>query len=130
MLQEGNWLLPPRYTKIHSIPVRADLLVAAHYRNDCIGNVDSIYEMLDIQSRIDKRFQISHLSSCSALGMMDESLELINDYIAKDSRLNYDTYPYNAFATHIGSTVFDDGCLEAWQKDYKDLLLTGRVSRR
>ena len=102
-----------------------DLLVAAHYRNDCIGNIDSIYEMVDIQSRIDKRFQISHLSSCSALGMMDESLELINDYMAKDPRLNYDTYPYNAFATFLGSTVFDDGCLEAWHKDYKDLLLTG-----
>ncbi|MBR6472513.1 MAG: amidohydrolase family protein [Firmicutes bacterium] len=100
------------------------LLVAAHYREDCLGNIDSIEEMVDIQSKINKRFQISHLSSCSALGMMDESLELINSYMAKDPRLNYDTYPYNAFATNMGSTVFDPGCLEGWHKDYSDLLLT------
>ena len=43
----------------------------------------------------------------------------------KDPRLNYDTYPYNAFSTTIGSTVFDPGCLEAWNKDYSDLLLSG-----
>lgn len=101
-----------------------DLLVAAHYRSDCIGNVDSIREMIDIQGRISQKFQISHLSSCSAMGQMETSLELINDAISKDSRLNFDTYPYNAFCTEIGSTVFDEGCLMNWNKDYKDLLMT------
>ncbi len=101
-----------------------DLLIAAHYRSDCIGNIDSIREMVEIQKHINKRFQISHLSSCSALGQMKESLELINRSMDEDSRLNYDTYPYNAFSTEINSTVFDDGCLEAWGKDYKDLMLT------
>ena len=100
------------------------LLIAAHYRSDCLGNIDSIEEMADIQSKIGKRFQISHLSSCSALGMMKESLELINSYIEKDPRLNYDTYPYNAFSTYLGSTVFDDGCFEGWHKTYSDILLT------
>ena len=42
----------------------------------------------------------------------------------KNPKLNYDTYPYNAFSTYISSTVFDEGCLEAWGKDYSDLLLT------
>ena len=101
------------------------LLVAAHYRADGERSIEAIEEMIDIQSHINKRFQISHLSSCSAMGTMKKSLEIINDYMAKDPRLNYDTYPYNAFSTHIGSTVFDPGCLEAWHKDYKDLLLQG-----
>ena len=42
----------------------------------------------------------------------------------QDPTLNYDTYPYNAFSTEIGSAVFEDGCLEGWGKDYKDILLT------
>ena len=101
-----------------------NLLVAAHYRSDCIRSIDSIREMVDIQKHINKKFQISHLSSCSAMGQMKESLDLINKAMEEDSRLNFDTYPYNAFSTEINSTVFDDGCLEAWGKDYKDLMLT------
>lgn len=101
-----------------------NLLVAAHYRNDCIDDISSIEEMVNIQKHINKRFQISHLSSCSAMGKMKESLELINRSMDEDPRLNFDTYPYNAFSTKINSTVFDDGCLEAWGKDYKDLMLT------
>ena len=100
------------------------LLVAAHYRDDGEQSIPAIEEMIRVQSRIKQRFQISHLSSCSALGTMKESLELINGYMEKDPRLNYDTYPYNAFSTSMGSTVFDPGCLEGWKKDYSDLLLT------
>lgn len=102
-----------------------DLLVAAHYRADGANSIAAIEEMADIQSKIGKRFQISHLSSCSAMGTMKESLDVINSYMEKDPRLNYDTYPYNAFSTYIGSTVFEPGCLEAWHKDYSDLLLQG-----
>ena len=101
------------------------LLVAAHYRADGINSIPAIEEMIEIQSNIGKRFQISHLSSCSAMGTMKEALDTINSYIEKDPRLNYDTYPYNAFSTYIGSTVFEPGCLEAWHKDYSDLLLQG-----
>lgn len=100
------------------------LLVAAHYRADGEKSIEAINEMISVQSKIKQRFQISHLSSCSALGTMDESLRIINEYIEKDPRLNYDTYPYDAFSTYMGSTVFDPGCLEGWKKDYGDLLLT------
>ncbi len=101
-----------------------DLLISAHYRADCLGNIRPIEEMVEIQNRINKRFQISHLSSCSAIGQMQASLDCINEAMEKNPKLNYDTYPYNAFSTYISSTVFDEGCLEAWDKDYSDLLLT------
>ena len=42
----------------------------------------------------------------------------------RNPRLDYDTYPYNAFSTRIGTTVFEPGCLETWGKDYGDILLT------
>lgn len=102
----------------------SNLLVAAHYRDECADNIASIEEMVSIQDSIDKKFQISHLVSCSALGKMKESLDCINEAMERNPRLNYDTYPYNAFCTMIGSTVFEDGCLEAWHKDYSDIMLT------
>ncbi|MBQ6089523.1 MAG: amidohydrolase family protein [Firmicutes bacterium] len=100
------------------------LLVAAHYRADGERSLEAIAEMIEVQKNINKKFQISHLSSCSAMGTMEKSLDMINRYMEEDPRLNYDTYPYNAFSTNIGSTVFDPGCLEGWKKDYCDLLLT------
>ena len=55
---------------------------------------------------------------------MQPSLECINKAMETNPKLNYDTYPYNAFSTSMGSTVFEDGCLEAWGKDYDSILLT------
>ena len=101
-----------------------NLLISAHYRADCLDDIKPIEEMVELQNRTEKRFQISHLSSCSAIGKMQESLDYINKAMEKNPKLNYDTYPYNAFSTYISSTVFDEGCLEAWNKDYSDLLLT------
>lgn len=101
-----------------------NLLAAAHYRADCLTDISSIEEMIKISDNIPLKFQISHLSSCSAMGLMKESLEAINQAIDRNPKLNYDTYPYNAFSTHIGSAVFEDGCIEAWHKDYSDILLT------
>lgn len=100
------------------------LLAAAHYRTDCLTSIDSVREMIDIAEKIPMKFQISHLSSCSAMGLMQESLDAINAAMEKNPGLDYDTYPYNAFSTYMGSAVFEDGCIEAWHKDYSDILLT------
>ncbi|MCI8609421.1 MAG: amidohydrolase family protein [Firmicutes bacterium] len=99
-------------------------LMAAHYRADCIEDIASVEEMVRLSSEIPQKFQISHLSSCSAICKMKESLACINAAMEKNPKLNYDTYPYHAFSTTIGSEVFADGCLEAWKKDYDSILLT------
>lgn len=100
------------------------LFVSAHYRYDSKRAIEAIREMILIADSIPQRFQISHLSSCSAMGQMDEALTIINGAIDRNPRLNYDTYPYDAFSTRIGTTVFEDGCLDLWGKDYHDILLT------
>jgi len=98
--------------------------VTMHYRADCVESMEPVAEMIRIAENIPQKFQISHLSSCSAQGQMTEALRMINEAMEKNPRLNYDTYPYNAFATKIGSEAFYDGCLEKWNKDYSDILLT------
>ena len=100
------------------------LLLAAHYREDGPLAVEAVKEMIQIQEATDKKFQVSHLSSCAALGYMKEALELIYEEHEKNPRFNFDTYPYNAFSASIGSTVFDEGCFDTWKKDYGDIMLT------
>ena len=111
---------------LYAIGVTEDpnLLVSAHYREDCLQHINPVQEMIEIAEKIPMKFQISHLSSCSAMGLMQESLDAINEAMKRNPKLNYDTYPYNAFSTHMGSAVFEDGCIEGWHKDYSDILLT------
>lgn len=98
--------------------------VSMHYREDSAGSMDAVSEMINIAETTKQRFQISHLSSCSAMGQMDEALNMISEAINKNERLGFDTYPYNAFSTEIGSAVFDDGCFERWGKSYDAILIT------
>lgn len=100
-----------------------DAFVSMHYRTDATANLDALHEMIDIAEKSRKRFQISHLSSYSAMGQMQEVLEILNKAIEKNPRLNYDTYPYVAFSTDIGSAVFDEGWVERWNKGYECIML-------
>ncbi len=101
------------------------LFVSAHYRDETKkDDLFTVEEMIRFAAEIPQKFQISHLSSCSATGSMKEALDCINAAMEKNPRLDYDTYPYNAFSTEIGSAVFEDGCLEGWGKTYSDIQLT------
>jgi len=99
--------------------------LCAHYRDECRDDLVAIEEMIQFAKDIKQKFQISHLSSCSAFGCMKEALECINKAMDENPRLNFDTYPYNAASTRIGTSVFDDGCFEAWKKTYSDIMLAG-----
>ena len=104
--------------------IGGDFLLSAHYRKDAKFGIQSIKELIEA-SRITKLpMQISHLGSATAYGMMDESLAVIQEAIDEGIDIMADCYPYNAFSTKIGTAVFDDGCLELWNKNYNDILLT------
>ena len=100
---------------------------SAHYRDECRpdNGTGAVEEMIQFAADIKQKFQISHLSSCAALGIMDKTLAMINKAMDENPKLGYDTYPYNAFSTRIGTAVFDEGCFEAWGKTYSDVMLAG-----
>lgn len=101
-----------------------NMFVSAHYRADSVKALEAVDEMMDIADKSQMKFQISHLSSCAAMGQMRQVLDKINRGIEKNPKLNYDTYPYSAFSTEIGSAVFDEGCFETWNKSYDSILIT------
>ena len=99
-------------------------LASAHFRESGTGAEESVEEMIRLAERSGVRFQISHLVSCSAYGQMKKSLEMIDRAAEKSSLIRYDTYPYNAFATHIGSEVFEPESLDQWCDDIGKIMLT------
>lgn len=103
---------------------RRELLLSAHYRRDGDLAIPSIDEMAQLGRELDIPFQISHLSSCSAYGNMQEALERIEAYRREGLDLTVDAYPYDAFSTDIGSDVFGPGALERLGATYADVELT------
>ncbi len=99
-------------------------LASAHFRESGTGAIASIEEMNRLAKESGVKFQISHLSSCAATGQMAESLQLIDEMIAENPLLDFDTYPYNAFSTLIGSEVFEKESLDQWCEDIGTIMLT------
>lgn len=101
-----------------------DILLSAHYRKDAKEGVSSIKELVRISEITGLPMQISHIGSCIAMGQMIEGLEIIREAIINGTDVTADCYPYDAFSTKIGSSVFDEGCFENWNKSYDSILLT------
>lgn len=101
-----------------------DALLAAHYRKDAKYGIDSIKELINLSKDTGLPMIVSHLGSCTAYGMMVESLDVIQQAIDQGLDIMADCYPYDAFSTYIGSAVFDEGCFELWNKSYDAILLT------
>ena len=103
---------------------RKDLLLSAHYRKDANGALEAIEEMVQLGKKTRTPLQISHLSSCSAFGMMEDALKLMRKHQEEGVDLSVDAYPYAAFSTLIGSDVFEEGCFERWGVSYDAIELT------
>jgi N-acyl-D-amino-acid deacylase len=99
-------------------------IISAHYRKDGSGSMSSIDEMITLSKDSNIPMQISHIGSCSGYGFMDESLERIEKSRKNGIDVLADCYPYNAFCTYIGSTVFDEGCLDEWKVGYDSIMMT------
>lgn len=99
------------------------MLLAAHYRSDGPDGVRSVEELAALSAAAGQPMQVSHLVSCSAFGFMAESLATLERAVARGVDVLADSYPYEAFCTRIGSAVFDDGCLERWNKGYDAIML-------
>lgn len=101
-----------------------DPFISIHFRADCEGCMDSLREMAQLSRDTGCRVQISHLSSLAGTAHnMAPSLEYLAGEMAANPLLCYDTYPYCAFSTGIGTAVFDVDWREKWGVDYDSILL-------
>lgn len=99
-------------------------LLAAHYRYDACEGMEAMKELIYISWVTGVPMQISHIGSCTAFGMMEESLKLLEQARSIGIDVMADCYPYNAFSTYIGTAVFDGDCFARWAKDYSAILVS------
>lgn len=93
-------------------------ILAAHYRYDASEGIEAMKELIAISWVAGVPMQISHIGSCTAFGMMEESLQLLEKARSIGIDVMADCYPYDAFCTYIGTAVFDGDCFSRWHKDY------------
>ncbi len=95
--------------------------VSVHIRHDGPDCLESVEEVIGLAERFGIRVQVSHLGSMTAFGFTARSIELIEEARGRGSDVTFDCYPYSAFCTFIGSTVFDPGFEERWGKGLESL---------
>lgn len=98
-------------------------IISVHFREDGPRAPRSTMELVDISRATGYAIEMSHIGSCSAVGYMDETLDIIKNARKDGVDISTDCYPYNAFCTGIGTAVFDEGCFERWGKSYSDILV-------
>lgn len=103
------------------VAARYGKLVAVHTRTDSWQGLAAIQEVIRFARDTGAAVQISHLAYQASMGMMTEALCLIEEALKEGLDITVDSGLYSAFATFIGSAVFDPGCLEKWGCDYGDI---------
>lgn len=99
----------------------AKRFVSVHIRHDGPDCLESVAEVIGLAERFGIRVQVSHLGSMTAFGFTARSIELIEEARGRGLDVTFDCYPYAAFCTTIGSTVFDPGFEERWGKGLESL---------
>ncbi len=95
--------------------------VSVHIRYDGPDCLKAVREMIDLAARFGIRVQISHIGSMTAFGFSAEALRMTDEARAAGTDVTMDCYPYAAFCTHVGSTVFDPGFEKRWGKGLESL---------
>ncbi|MBN2874675.1 MAG: amidohydrolase family protein, partial [Spirochaetales bacterium] len=95
--------------------------ISVHIRYDGPRCIEGIKEVIELARRFKVRVQVSHIGSMTAFGYSMEALRLIDEAKLEGVDMTFDCYPYDAFCTYIGSTVFDPGFEERWNKGLPDL---------
>jgi N-acyl-D-amino-acid deacylase len=96
-------------------------IVSVHIRHDGPACIEAVQEMIDLAKSTGLRVELSHLGSMTAFGMSRKVLEMLDRARSAGIDIRFDTYPYAAFCTYIGSTVFDRGFEKRWKKGFEAL---------
>jgi N-acyl-D-aspartate/D-glutamate deacylase len=92
-------------------------------------NFEAIQEVIDVARDTGVRAHILHINSTGGTYTMDESLQMIADAREEGLEITADTYPYNFWATTLGSERFAPGWEERFRIGYEDLVIPGTGER-
>ncbi|MQL50732.1 amidohydrolase family protein [Desulfofundulus thermobenzoicus] len=114
---------------LSQVAARYGKLIAVHTRTDSWPGLGALKEAVRITEFTGAPVQVSHLVYQVGMGMMIQALEILDRAVRDGLDVAADSGMYHAFATFIGSPVYDEGCLEKWGCDYGDLFVaTGKYA--
>lgn len=90
--------------------------ISSHIRYDGPRCIEGVEEMVSLSEITGARVQLSHLGSMTAFGRSAEALDILHKAVSRGVDLTWDSYPYAAFCTFLGSAVFDPGFEERFSK--------------
>jgi N-acyl-D-amino-acid deacylase len=90
--------------------------ISSHIRYDGPRCIEAVEEMIKLASTVNGRVQISHLGSMTSFGFAADALKLLHNARTQGLDLTWDSYPYAAFSTYLGSAVFDPGFEKRFNK--------------
>lgn len=102
-------------------------LITVHYRYDADRCLESVEECIELSKLTGVPLEFSHIGSCAGYAdvkYMEDSLAMLRKAREEGVDIIADCYPYVAFSTLVGSTVFDDGWAEKWNVSYDSILPT------
>ena len=93
-------------------------LMTAHVRDDADAVFASIDEVCQAAKAFSVPVQISHIGSMAGFGQMRQVLAQVDAYREQGLDVTLDCYPYNAFATRLGTPTYDPGWQDRYGCDY------------
>tara|TARA_B110000914_G_scaffold187240_1_gene171629 strand:- start:367 stop:1860 length:1494 start_codon:yes stop_codon:yes gene_type:complete len=99
---------------------RAPLFI--HIRRGMAGDPSGLIEVIELAKRTGASIHICHLSA-SAMGGIDNFLELVDEALAAGVDISAESYPYNAGSTSIGADVFNRDWKSIFGITYSDVQL-------
>jgi len=88
-------------------------------------SIDSVIEVLGYARELDAHVHFMHLHSTGGTHVMEEALEMIHEAREEGYEVTFDIYPYDSWATNIGSARFNGDWQGKFGITYSDLQIAG-----
>ena len=114
---------------LSKVVARYSKLISIHTREDGYNGLTSLKEAISLARITGASVQVSHLIYQFGFGMSKEAIRLIDEARSEGLDITADSGMYSAFATAIGSAVFDEGCLKKWGCGYHNIVAATGIYR-
>ena len=92
-------------------------------------NADTLAEIVGVAREVGVGVHVEHITSTGGTFTMPESLATLQSARTQGLDVTACMYPYDFWATYLGSARFDDGWQERFGLDYDDLVVPGTGER-
>lgn len=107
---------------LSTIAAKYKMIIPIHTNLNMPGDLTSLIEAVRISEVTGAHVLISHFVYQYGMGLMTEALDIVDKAREKGLKVSADSGMYTAFATFIGSTIYDEEYMKRFGWKLEDLL--------